>query len=186
MLTSPATAPPTPISLTATAPATAQDDGPSFRDVLSALNPLQYLPVVGTIYRAVTGDVVAEPLRVAGSMIASGLMGGPIGVAISAASNLFQHVAGLDLDAIAHGMLASIGLAGDDAQVATTPTTTPLAVARFDPPTLAGSATAAEAGLAILQAQPAEMPLPDAAQRRAALAAYGQNLVTYGAGLGHA
>jgi hypothetical protein len=34
----------------------------SFGDVLSALNPLQYLPVVGSIYRAVTGDTIPETL----------------------------------------------------------------------------------------------------------------------------
>ena len=56
----------------------------SFRDVLSAMNPLQYVPVVGSIYRAVTGDVPVEPLRTMGSLIVSGLTGGPVGLAINA------------------------------------------------------------------------------------------------------
>jgi hypothetical protein len=57
----------------ATATATA-DRRFSFHDFLSAINPLQYLPVVGTIYRAVTGDVIPEALRDLGSMLVSGLL----------------------------------------------------------------------------------------------------------------
>ena len=32
------------------------DDGFSFGDILDLINPLQHIPIVGTIYRAVTGD----------------------------------------------------------------------------------------------------------------------------------
>jgi hypothetical protein len=35
----------------ATRPAPADRRGLSFHDILSAMNPLQYLPVVGTLYR---------------------------------------------------------------------------------------------------------------------------------------
>jgi len=38
-----------------------------FKDVLRALNPLQHVPVVGTIYRAVTGDTIPAPLRILGA-----------------------------------------------------------------------------------------------------------------------
>src|SRR5260370_34401806 len=72
----------------------------SFRDVLSAVNPLQYLPVVGTIYRAVTGDTIPEPLRNMGSLLASGLMGGPVGIITNLASLLLQKVTGIDTEAI--------------------------------------------------------------------------------------
>ena len=81
------------------------DGGVSFRDVLSALNPLQYLPVVGTIYRALTGDQIAEPLRYIGSMVASALMGGPVGVLINAATTMFQRAIGIDFDEVAQGLL---------------------------------------------------------------------------------
>jgi hypothetical protein len=74
--------------------------GFSFRDLLSALNPLQYLPVVGTIYRAVTGDVIPESLRHAGSMIVSGPLGGPVGVITYIASTIAQKVLGLDPEKI--------------------------------------------------------------------------------------
>lgn len=59
------------------------DHGFSFHELLSALNPLQYMPVVGTLYRAMTGDVIPEALQRAGSLVVSGLLGGPIGVALN-------------------------------------------------------------------------------------------------------
>jgi hypothetical protein len=52
----------------------------TFGDFLSGLNPLQHLPVVGTIYRAATGDVAPAAMRVAGGF----LMGGPLGAVASA------------------------------------------------------------------------------------------------------
>ncbi|HVC59998.1 MAG TPA: hypothetical protein VND19_06500 [Acetobacteraceae bacterium] len=70
----------------------------SFHAVLSALNPLQYLPVIGTIYRAVTGDQIPEAVRRVGSFIASALIGGPIGAAINVAIMLAEKISGIDLD----------------------------------------------------------------------------------------
>ena len=90
--------------------ATSPPGTPGFHDVLSALNPLQYLPVVGNIYRALTGDIIPEPLRAAGSMIVSGLTGGPIGVGINVASIAFQKITGLDFDRMTHNVLAAIGV----------------------------------------------------------------------------
>jgi len=52
-----------------------------FADVLSALNPLQYVPGVGTIYRELTGDSVPPALRLAVAGAASLLFGGPLGLA---------------------------------------------------------------------------------------------------------
>lgn len=93
------------------APAVAPHAGITFHDVLSALNPLQYLPVVGTIYRAVTGDVIAEPVRMFGSLAVSALMGGPVGVLINLATTAVEKLAGVDPDQVAHRALAAIGLA---------------------------------------------------------------------------
>lgn len=52
----------------------------SFGEFLSALNPLQHLPLVGTIYRAITGDTVQPAYRVLGGF----LLGGPVGAVTSA------------------------------------------------------------------------------------------------------
>ncbi len=81
-----------------------------FRDVLSALNPLQYLPVVGTIYRAVTGDTIPEPLQLAGSLLVSGLVSGPIGVLTNVATVIAEKVTGIDPDKIGRTVLAELGL----------------------------------------------------------------------------
>jgi hypothetical protein len=95
-----------PPATTQTAPTTAH--GFSFHDFLSALNPLQYLPVIGTIYRAVTGDVVPEAVREGGSLLVSGLLGGPVGLVISIATTIAEKATGIDPEKIVadqlHGM----------------------------------------------------------------------------------
>lgn len=54
----------------------------SFGDILDTVNPLQQLPIVGSIYRAVTGDTISTVARLAGGA----LFGGPVGL-LSAAVN---------------------------------------------------------------------------------------------------
>jgi hypothetical protein len=92
------------------APPTPAQQGVSFHDVLSALNPLQYLPVIGTIYRATTGDQIPETVRRIGSIIVSGLMGGPVGAAISIAMMGVEKVTGIDLDQVGQKLLAVTGI----------------------------------------------------------------------------
>jgi hypothetical protein len=76
----------------------AADHSISFHDILHALNPLQYLPVIGTIYRAVTGDQIPEMVRRAGSLVVSTLLGGPIGAITNVASTIFEKITGIDVD----------------------------------------------------------------------------------------
>jgi hypothetical protein len=85
---------------TAAQPTSAHDHGFTFHAFLSAINPLQYLPVIGTIYRAVTGDVIPEALREGGSLLISGLMGGPIGLITSIATTLAEKITGIDPEKI--------------------------------------------------------------------------------------
>ncbi|HEV7371081.1 MAG TPA: hypothetical protein VGO20_18420, partial [Arenibaculum sp.] len=47
----------------------------SFWDLLDVINPLQHIPVVGTIYRALTGDEISTPARVAGGTLYGGVVG---------------------------------------------------------------------------------------------------------------
>ena len=50
-------------------------DGFNFLDLLDVINPLQHIPFVSTLYRALTGDTIAPASRVAGGAP----FGGPIG-----------------------------------------------------------------------------------------------------------
>ena len=82
----------------------------SFHNLLSDLNPLQYLPVIGTLFRAITGDTIPEPLRDAGSLVVSGLIAGPIGAAMSLGELAIEKVSGINPEKIEDKMLASIGI----------------------------------------------------------------------------
>ena len=60
----------------------------SFDQVLASLNPLHHLPVVGTIYRAVTGETVLPTARI----IAAGLTGGPLMALATAAWTAIEEL----------------------------------------------------------------------------------------------
>jgi len=51
-------------------------DGFGFSDLLDLVNPLQHIPVLSTLYRAVTGDSIGGAARIAGGA----LFGGPVGM----------------------------------------------------------------------------------------------------------
>jgi hypothetical protein len=101
-----------PPAVTATPPAA---DHTAFHTILSELNPLQYLPIIGTIYRAVTGDTIPEAVRSVGSFVVSGLMGGPIGLITNAALLALEKITGIDPEKIGHNILTSLGVDSHDA-----------------------------------------------------------------------
>ncbi|MBL8689909.1 MAG: hypothetical protein JNL04_12450 [Rhodospirillaceae bacterium] len=65
-------------------------DTASFKDLLAIINPLQHIPVVGTIYRAITGDQIAAMPSIIGGTI----FGGPVGLALSLADNALKGETG--------------------------------------------------------------------------------------------
>ncbi len=84
--------------LTVTAPAPTKShlwDGASFgfTDILGALNPLQHIPIVATIYRAITGDTIGNVARVVGD----GIYGGVLGVASGAVDVATTEATGEDI-----------------------------------------------------------------------------------------
>jgi hypothetical protein len=50
-------------------------DGLGFDDFLDVINPLQHLPVVGMLYRAITGDEISAPAKIAGDTLFGGIYG---------------------------------------------------------------------------------------------------------------
>lgn len=68
-------------------------DGLTFGDVLDIINPLQQIPVVSTVYRAITGDEISPGARVAGGA----LFGGPIGFAVATANTMVEAATGEDI-----------------------------------------------------------------------------------------
>lgn len=64
----------------------------TFGDFLDVINPLQHIPVVGTIYRHITGDEIKSGSRIAGDT----LFGGLIGFAVGAANALLEDRTGKD------------------------------------------------------------------------------------------
>ena len=123
--------------------------GPSFGDLLDVINPLQHLPVIGTIYRALTGDALSDGARLAGGA----LFGGPIGLVAAMANLGVREAIGRDV-----GEIVVAALAGEEA----------LGAAPEAPVQLAASQSAAVAALepaggatASPEPQPAaEAPMP--------------------------
>jgi len=103
----------------------------SFHDLLDTVNPLQHLPVVGSIYRAVTGDEIKPAARVMGDILYGAAMGG-----VSAAMSGVSAVADAALEAETgkdSGGLVLAALFGSDGdkttQVAATDAAAPSATA---------------------------------------------------------
>lgn len=69
------------------------DDGLTFADVLDTINPLQHLPIVGTIYRELTGTTLSPAARIIGG----GLYGGPIGIVLSMIDATVEEGTGRDI-----------------------------------------------------------------------------------------
>ena len=93
----------------AAAPAVASETL-SFDELLSSLNPLQYIPVVGTLYRAITGDRANEGVRDAGSLVLSAVMGGPFGVVANFATTLVEKLTGYGPEWLGGQVVAELGL----------------------------------------------------------------------------
>ncbi|MDK9721088.1 MAG: hypothetical protein OEL53_07875 [Rhodospirillales bacterium] len=75
------------------APFSNQSDTPSFWDFLDVINPLQHIPVVSTLYRAVTGDEIGAVPRIVGGT----LFGGPLGLLGAVANEVVRADTGQDL-----------------------------------------------------------------------------------------
>lgn len=77
------------------APATSthKDDNYTFGDVIDMINPLQHIPVVGSIYRSLTGDSIKGMSAIIGGAI----FGGPIGAVAGTVNVIAKDRTGKDI-----------------------------------------------------------------------------------------
>lgn len=68
------------------------DGGSGFKNILDILNPLQHIPVVSSVYQALTGDVPSIGAGLAGSAV----FGGPIGFVSALFNTILESQTGHD------------------------------------------------------------------------------------------
>src|ERR1700728_4320659 len=84
-----ATPTPAPTQSASSPPAAPANDD-FLHGLLEIVNPLQHIPIVSTIYRAITGDEINPAERIAGDT----LYGGLLGFASSVVNVAFQQITG--------------------------------------------------------------------------------------------
>src|ERR1700722_18492360 len=90
------------------------EEGMTFKDALDIINPLQQIPIIGSIYRELTGDTIKPGARIIGGAI-YGL--GVGGIIAAAANNAVEETTGHDAGGTAMAMLKGESL-GDMMQTA--------------------------------------------------------------------
>ncbi|HEY0300750.1 MAG TPA: hypothetical protein VGC36_05435 [Rhizomicrobium sp.] len=93
----------------------APDGSFSFDDVLDIVNPLQHFPVVGTLYRALSGDTIKTGPKIAGDT----LYGGVMGFASSVADAMFEKITGRNVGDTVLAMVEDMFSPAADAPPAT-------------------------------------------------------------------
>ena len=120
--------PPVPSSPAAPAkPAAGGGFGRLLAEIRDVLNPLQHLPVLSGLYRALSKDQISPTANLLGGLV----YGGPIGAAVAMVQNLANRIAGKDLMASAWqrvvGKPAPSASPRPDNAIASTPGHAPLA-----------------------------------------------------------
>lgn len=146
------------------------DEGMTVADFFSIINPLQHLPLVGALYRDLTGDTIKPGGRVLGGM----LFGGPMGMVGGAFNAAVENDIGTDTGGALLALVRGKPLGGTAAPAATlaaaprpTPEATTAAAAAPDAAdaTQATAAAAATATAAKTAQAPTPAPLPVSAPR---------------------
>lgn len=108
----------------------AGSDTPTFWDLIDIINPLQHIPVVSTIYRAITGDELGQVPRVVGGI----LFGGPTGLIGAVANAVMQENTGKDIGEHVVAALFGDGEPATDTMLADQAPNRPVTIAWNDPP----------------------------------------------------
>jgi hypothetical protein len=84
---------------------------PSHDEAMQCLNPLQYLPGVGMIYRAATGTTLPMPCRVLGGA----LSGGPVGMLLAGFGGMLEGLLSMKPDLSRPSVPAGMAATGSEA-----------------------------------------------------------------------
>lgn len=93
-------------SLKQAATASPVKDPYAFKDVLDIINPLHHIPIVGSLYRSVTGDEI----KPASQIIGGSLFGGPIGAVTATINAISEMQTGSDINDRAMSMVGFSGV----------------------------------------------------------------------------
>lgn len=146
------------------APGTSSSAGSSdfsFHDLLDIVNPLQHLPIIGTLYRAITDEHIGKFEKLAGDTLYGGLWG-----AVSSVADLaFEEITGKDFGDTVLSLLTG----GHDQK--------PVAVAQDAPPAPAAAGPAAAPAAAVpASAAPAPVKIATALPATPDVAAFSSAL----------
>jgi hypothetical protein len=133
-------------------------DGFDFKDLLDIVNPLQHLPVISTLYRALTDDTLEPGPRILGGT----LFGGIAGFVSSIANAVYENETGKDIGATALALIT-----GDSAPATAVATAAPSAATTSATATAPPTATAAPAHAAGAITPTAPSPLALAGHAKA-------------------
>jgi len=141
-----------------------RSSGFSFHDVLDTINPLQHIPIIGSIYRSITHDEPGAVARILGDgLYGGGPIGALVGLFTGAVNVLVEADTGKDLG---QHVLSWIGIGGKGSAAATAaaagdapPSGIPLSPSRYIMPGAASSASASGGAAA---GSPSGNPAPPA------------------------
>ncbi len=132
---------PKPDARTAEPPGLFQDGELSVADLIDVINPLQHIPVVGTIYRELTGDRIGHGARMAGGVLFMGPLGGLTALANivsieASGKDMGEHALALfkDDSAPATAIAANASTPEPNAASARAPSAEEIALAELLPP----------------------------------------------------
>jgi hypothetical protein len=86
-------------------------------EMQNALNPVHYLPGIGMIYRAVTGEQIPTAIRVLGA----GILGGPVGVLLAGFTGVLMGLLTMEPDTSRPTVPA--GMSATGSEIGMTPVT---------------------------------------------------------------
>jgi hypothetical protein len=161
-------------SVTVTASKSADQGESFFHHILDVINPLQHLPVVGTIYRAITGEHIGTIEKIAGDTLYGGLWGAVSSVADVA----FQAITGKSVEDTAMGWFK-----GDGSNVAVASTKVVAPTINADMPLPSADMPSLPASTMVAANLPTAMPGLDVSALSSALSAKGVDSETAGRAL---